>query len=63
MALDCSKITTKENTWLKYGSTGTQVEELQKLLKQNGFYTQYKVDGKFQGGTKQAVIGYQKKKG
>ena len=63
MALDCSKITAKENTWLKYGSTGTEVEELQKLLKQNGFYTQYKVDGKFQGGTQQAVKDYQKKKG
>ncbi len=63
MALDCTKITTAEKTWLKKGSKGKQVEELQKLLKTHGYYTQYSVDGDFGPQTHNAVVAFQKKKG
>lgn len=69
MAIDCTKITTSESTWLKYGSKGAQVTELQTILRQQGYYTKasngqtLKIDGDFGSYTKSAVIAFQKAKG
>lgn len=63
MALDCSKMTSSSSTWLKQGSKGSQVKELQKLLQQNGYYKGSAVDGSFGPVTRNAVVSYQRKKG
>ncbi len=47
---------------LKQGSTGGEVKEVQRRLKQWGYYTGA-VDGVFGSGTKRAVIAFQKKNG
>ena len=62
MTLDCTKFTSNQKTWLKKGSKGSQVTELQKLLQQHGYYKGYKVDGVFGQKTKDAVISFQKAK-
>lgn len=62
MTLDCTKLEGSKN-WLKNGSTGEQVRELQILLQKHGFYIGYKIDGKFQSKTDQAVREFQTKTG
>ena len=47
---------------LRQGSTGGEVKEVQRRLKQWGYYSGA-VDGIFGAGTKQAVIAFQKKNG
>lgn len=47
---------------LRQGSTGGEVKEVQRRLKQWGYYTGA-VDGVFGAGTKKAVIAFQKKNG
>lgn len=47
---------------LRQGSTGGEVKEVQRRLKQWGYYTGA-VDGIFGSGTKKAVIAFQKKNG
>ncbi len=47
---------------LRQGSTGAEVKEVQRRLKQWGYYTGA-VDGIFGAGTKKAVIAFQKKNG
>ena len=47
---------------LRQGSKGNEVKEVQRRLKQWGYYTGA-VDGIFGAGTKQAVIAFQKKNG
>lgn len=47
---------------LKQGSRGSEVKEVQRRLKQWGYYTG-SVDGIFGAGTKKAVIAFQKKNG
>ena len=47
---------------LRQGSTGGEVKEVQRRLKQWGYYSGA-VDGIFGSGTKQAVIAFQKKNG
>ena len=47
---------------LRQGSTGGEVKEVQRRLKQWGYYTGA-VDGIFGAGTKKAVIAFQKKNG
>ena len=47
---------------LRQGSTGSEVKEMQRRLKQWGYYTGV-VDGVFGAGTKKAVIAFQKKNG
>lgn len=47
---------------LRQGSTGGEVKEVQRRLKNWGYYTG-SVDGIFGSGTKQAVIAFQKKNG
>ena len=47
---------------LRQGSTGSEVKEMQRRLKQWGYYTG-SVDGVFGAGTKKAVISFQKKNG
>ncbi len=49
-------------TLSKYGSTGTEVRQIQTRLKQWGYYTG-SVDGVYGTGTKNAVIAFQKKHG
>lgn len=68
MALDCSKLTSNSNTWLKWGSKGDQVTQLQLGLKQLGYYTSVKgktlkVDGSFGQYTHNAVVAFQKASG
>lgn len=57
MVLNCP------NTRLKYGSKGDDVKEMQTLLQSLGYYTQYKVDGKWGDGTEQAVRSFQRRYG
>lgn len=47
---------------LRQGATGAEVKEMQRRLKQWGYYTG-SVDGVFGAGTKKAVISFQKKNG
>lgn len=47
---------------LRQGATGSEVKEMQRRLKQWGYYTG-SVDGVFGAGTKKAVIAFQKKNG
>ena len=47
---------------LRQGSTGSEVKEVQRRLKQWGYYSG-SVDGIFGAGTKKAVIAFQKKNG
>ena len=47
---------------LRQGSTGSEVKEVQRRLKQWGYYSG-SVDGIFGSGTKKAVIAFQKKNG
>jgi N-acetylmuramoyl-L-alanine amidase len=47
---------------LRQGSTGSEVKEMQRRLKQWGYYNG-SVDGVFGAGTKKAVISFQKKNG
>ena len=47
---------------LRQGSTGSEVKEVQRRLKQWGYYSG-SVDGVFGAGTKKAVIAFQKKNG
>jgi peptidoglycan hydrolase-like protein with peptidoglycan-binding domain len=56
MTLDCKKVN------LKKGSKGNDVKELQKILKEKGFYTG-KIDGDFGKLTEDAVKKLQKKQG
>ena len=63
MALDCTKITDKQSTWIVKGSKGEQVKEVQRLLQSFGYYKGYKVDGDFGNVTRNAVISFQKKHG
>lgn len=49
-------------TLSKYGSSGTEVRQIQTRLKQWGYYTG-SVDGVYGTGTKNAVIAFQKKHG
>ena len=51
-----------ETAVLRQGSTGGEVKEVQRRLKQWGYYTGA-VDGIFGSGTKKAVISFQKKNG
>ena len=51
-----------ETAVLRQGSTGSEVKEVQRRLKQWGYYTGA-VDGIFGAGTKKAVIAFQKKNG
>ena len=51
-----------KSTTLAFGSRGTEVTQLQTMLKQLGFYTST-VDGKFGRGTENAVIAYQQSRG
>ncbi|MBR7186530.1 MAG: spore cortex-lytic enzyme [Clostridia bacterium] len=51
-----------ETAVLRQGSTGAEVKEVQRRLKQWGYY-KGAVDGIFGAGTKQAVIAFQKKNG
>ncbi|MDE7158699.1 MAG: spore cortex-lytic enzyme [Clostridiales bacterium] len=51
-----------ETAVLRQGSTGGEVKEVQRRLKQWGYYTGA-VDGVFGAGTKKAVIAFQKKNG
>ena len=57
MALDCPNIR------LKYNSTGDDVKQMQTLLQTLGYYTGYKVDGKWGDGTEQAVRAFQQRYG
>ena len=52
----------QEAAVLRQGSTGGEVKEVQRRLKQWGYYTGA-VDGIFGAGTKKAVIAFQKKNG
>ena len=65
MALDCTKLQGSKN-YLRNGSKGKMVEELQKLLQQVGLYLKedgspYSVDGDFGSATKAAVVAFQNK--
>ena len=51
-----------ESAVLRQGSTGGEVKEVQRRLKQWGYYSG-SVDGIFGSGTKKAVIAFQKKNG
>ena len=51
-----------ETAVLRQGSTGSEVKEVQRRLKQWGYYSG-SVDGIFGSGTKKAVIAFQKKNG
>ena len=51
-----------ETAVLRQGSKGGEVKEVQRRLKQWGYYTGA-VDGVFGAGTKKAVIAFQKKNG
>ncbi len=51
-----------ETAVLRQGSTGAEVKEVQRRLKNWGYYTG-SVDGIFGAGTKKAVIAFQKKNG
>ena len=52
----------QETAVLRQGSTGGEVKEVQRRLKQWGYYSG-SVDGIFGSGTKKAVIAFQKKNG
>ena len=69
MAMDCTKFTSSSSTWLKNGSSGAQVTELQTILKKLGYYTksssgtELKIDGSFGSWTESAVKNFQGKTG
>ena len=52
----------EETAVLKKGSTGSEVKEVQRRLKNWGYYNG-KIDGVFGAGTRSAVIAFQKKNG
>ncbi len=55
-------VSVAEAAVLRQGSTGSEVKEVQRRLKQWGYYSGA-VDGIFGSGTRQAVIAFQKKNG
>ncbi len=59
---DTAQTAIVETAVLRQGSTGNEVKEVQRRLKQWGYYTGA-VDGIFGSGTKKAVIAFQKKNG
>ena len=59
---DVPAVEAVETAVLRQGSTGAEVKEVQRRLKQWGYYTGA-VDGIFGAGTKKAVIAFQKKNG
>ena len=59
---DFAELTYVQTAVLKQGATGGEVKELQRRLKQWGYYSGA-VDGIFGAGTKKAVIAFQKKNG
>lgn len=67
--LDCTKITNDEKTWLKNGSKGQDVTNLQAMLQTLGYYTtstngsKLSIDGSFGPWTEKAVIAFQVKTG
>jgi peptidoglycan hydrolase-like protein with peptidoglycan-binding domain len=68
MTLDCTKLTSNSTTWLRNGSSGAQVTELQTILKKLGYYTkangkELQIDGSFGSWTEKAVINFQSKTG
>ena len=61
-AADTAQTAAIEAAVLRQGSRGDEVKEVQRRLKQWGYYSG-SVDGVFGAGTKQAVISFQKKNG
>ncbi len=61
-AADTAQTAAIETAVLRQGSTGGEVKEVQRRLKQWGYYTG-SVDGVFGAATKKAVIAFQKKNG
>lgn len=67
--LDCSKITSDSKTWLKNGSKGKEVTNLQTMLRTLGYYTtstngsKLSIDGSFGPWTEKAVTAFQLKYG
>lgn len=67
--LDCTKITNDEKTWLKNGSKGPEVTNLQSMLRTLGYYTtatngsKLSIDGSFGPWTQKAVTAFQVKYG
>lgn len=67
--LDCTKITNDEKTWLKNGSKGPEVTNLQSMLRTLGYYTtatngsKLSIDGSFGPWTQKAVTAFQIKYG
>ena len=61
-AADAALELTVDAAVLRQGSTGSEVQEVQRRLKQWGYYTGA-VDGIFGSGTREAVIAFQKKNG
>ena len=61
-AADTAQTAAAEAAVLRQGSTGDEVKEVQRRLKNWGYYSG-SVDGIFGSGTKQAVISFQKKNG
>ena len=61
-ATDTAQTAVVETAVLRQGSTGGEVKEVQRRLKQWGYYSG-SVDGIFGSGTRKAVIAFQKKNG
>ncbi len=61
-ATDTALVSVLPAAVLRQGSKGSEVKEVQRRLKQWGYYSGA-VDGVFGAGTKQAVIAFQKKNG
>ena len=61
-AADTAQTAVVETAVLRQGSTGGEVKEVQRRLKQWGYYSG-SVDGIFGSGTRKAVIAFQKKNG
>lgn len=61
-ATDTAQTAVVETAVLRQGSSGGEVKEVQRRLKQWGYY-KGSVDGVFGSGTKKAVIAFQKKNG
>ena len=61
-AADTAQTAVLQAAVLRQGSTGDEVKEVQRRLKQWGYYTG-SVDGIFGAGTKKAVVAFQKKNG
>ncbi len=61
-AADTAQTAVVETAVLRQGSTGGEVKEVQRRLKNWGYYTGA-VDGVFGAGTRKAVIAFQKKNG